>query len=69
VTAQPNVTLTAAHVPAHCGRARTLLLGPLTPADLDAASFINAPQGVATAAKFGPLERLGASEAAHFELP
>ena len=46
VTAQPNVTLIAAHVPLHCRRARTLLLGPLTPTDLDAAGLINARQGL-----------------------
>ena len=46
VTAQPNATLTAAHVPLHCRRARTLLLGPLTPTDLDAAGLVNARQGV-----------------------
>lgn len=45
VTAQPNVTLTLADAPPRCRRARTVLLGPLTPTDLDAASFINAPQG------------------------
>ena len=45
VTATPNVTLTLAHVPLHCRRARTVLLGPLTPDDVDAASFIRHRQG------------------------
>ena len=45
MTARPNVTLTMEHVPLHCRRARTALLGPLTPADLDAASFVNYKQG------------------------
>ncbi len=45
VTASPNMTLTMRHVPQHCRRARTVLLGPLTPQDLDAASFINFKQG------------------------
>lgn len=40
VTAQPDVTLTAAHVPRHCRGARTVLLGPLMPQDMDCASFI-----------------------------
>ena len=53
VTAQPNVTLTLADVPPRCRRARTVLLGPLTPTDLDAASFINAPQGACTPASSG----------------
>ena len=43
VAAQPNVTLSAAHVPARCRRARTVLLGPLTPADVDCLSFIRQP--------------------------
>jgi hypothetical protein len=42
VTAQPNVTLTAAHLPARCRAARTLLLGPLMPADLQPDSFLAA---------------------------
>ncbi|BDA50140.1 hypothetical protein COCOBI_15-2680 [Coccomyxa sp. Obi] len=46
VTATPNVTLTLAHVPPQCRRARTVLLGPLTPDDLDAASFIRHRQGL-----------------------
>ena len=45
VTAHPNVTLTMADVPKRCRRARTVLLGPLTPADLDAASFVEYQQG------------------------
>ncbi|KAI3438251.1 hypothetical protein D9Q98_000687 [Chlorella vulgaris] len=40
VPAQPNVTLSMRHLPARCRRARTLLLGPLMPADLDPASFV-----------------------------
>jgi hypothetical protein len=40
VPAQPNVTLTWQHLPARCRRARTLLLGPLMPQDLDPASFV-----------------------------
>jgi formaldehyde-activating enzyme involved in methanogenesis len=44
VLAKPNITLTMEHVPAHCRRARTVLLGPLTPSDLDAAAFVNHPQ-------------------------
>lgn len=45
MTASPSMTLTMQHVPQHCRRARTVLLGPLTPQDLDAASFINFKQG------------------------
>ena len=45
MTASPNMTLTMQHVPQHCRRARTILLGPLTPQDLDAASFISFKQG------------------------
>lgn len=45
VTAAPNITLTVQQVPQHCRRARTVLLGPLTPQDLDAASFISFKQG------------------------
>lgn len=48
VTATPNVTLSAAHVPPHCRRARTVLLGPLAPADLDPASFVAMRQGAST---------------------
>lgn len=52
VTAQPNATLTMAHVPPHCRRARTVLLGPLTPEDLDAASFMShQPGGVCPACR------------------
>ncbi|KAG2427032.1 hypothetical protein HYH02_014678 [Chlamydomonas schloesseri] len=40
VTANPNVTLSRAHVPRHCQRARTVILGPLTQHELDAASFL-----------------------------
>ena len=40
VTAAPNVTLSMQHVPRHCRGARTILLGPLTPQDLDAATFV-----------------------------
>ncbi|KAL4450095.1 hypothetical protein ABPG77_010764 [Micractinium sp. CCAP 211/92] len=40
VPAQPNVTLGWQHVPLRCRRARTLLLGPLMPEDLDPASFL-----------------------------
>lgn len=43
MTAQPNVTLTMEHVPARCRRARTFLLGPLMPEDLDPASFLPRP--------------------------
>ena len=48
MTASPNMTLTMQHVPQHCRRARTILLGPLTPQDLNAASFINFKQGAPT---------------------
>ncbi|EFJ49500.1 hypothetical protein VOLCADRAFT_89754 [Volvox carteri f. nagariensis] len=40
VTANPNVTLSRSHVPRHCQRARTVILGPLTQHELDAASFL-----------------------------
>lgn len=43
VTAQPNVTLSMAHVPWHCRRAQTVVLGPLTADDVDVLSFVNAP--------------------------
>ena len=46
VTSQPNLTLTLEHVPAHCRRAKTLLLGPLTPSDLDAAAFVHQEHGM-----------------------
>jgi len=39
VTANPNITVTKAHVSPWCRRARVVLLGPLTLHDLDAASF------------------------------
>lgn len=45
VTAQPEVTLAAAHVPRHCRRARVVLLGPLTPQDMDSASFVRMRTG------------------------
>lgn len=45
VTAQPNVSLTLEHVPRHCRRAKTILLGPLTPTDLDAAAFVHQEHG------------------------
>lgn len=47
VTAQPNVSLTLEHVPQHCRRAKTILLGPLTPTDLDAAAFVHQEHGMA----------------------
>lgn len=40
VAAQPNVTLTVAHLPPRCRRARVLLLGPLMPEDLDPQGFV-----------------------------
>ena len=43
VAARPNVTLSAQHVPARCQRARTVLLGPLTPDDVNCLSFIHQP--------------------------
>ncbi len=46
VTAQPNVSLTLEHVPHHCRRAKTILLGPLTPTDLDAAAFVHQELGM-----------------------
>ena len=46
LTAQPNLTLTVEHVPPHCRRAKTLLLGPLTPSDLDAAAFVHQQHGM-----------------------
>jgi hypothetical protein len=45
VTAQPDQVLTAAHVPRHCRRARVVLLGPLTPRDMDSASFVRMRAG------------------------
>ena len=46
MTKQPNVTLTLDHVPQHCRRARTILMGPLTPTDLDAAAFVHQELGM-----------------------
>lgn len=40
VTQQPNVTLGWHHVPARCRRARTLLLGPLMPEDLNPSAIV-----------------------------
>lgn len=40
VTAQPNVTLGWQHLPARCRRARTVLLGPLMPQDLNPSAFV-----------------------------
>jgi hypothetical protein len=39
VTANPNITIHASHVPWRCRLARLVLLGPLTLHDVDAASF------------------------------
>jgi hypothetical protein len=39
VTANPNITLSRAHVPWRCRWARVVLLGPLTLHDVDAGSF------------------------------
>lgn len=39
VTAQPDQTLSAEHVPWRCRIARTVLVGPLTQTDVDVASF------------------------------
>lgn len=39
VTANPNITVSRAHVPWRCRMARVVLLGPLTLHDVDAASF------------------------------
>ena len=47
VLAQPNVTLSWQHVPPQCRRARTILLGPLTPNDMDCASFVRQQRGAA----------------------
>jgi hypothetical protein len=41
VAANPNITLTKAHVPKWCWKARTVLLGPLTLHDIDAGSFLH----------------------------
>ena len=40
VTANPNITISRAHVPLKCQLARVVLLGPLTLHDVDAASFM-----------------------------
>ena len=45
VLSQPDVTLSWDHVPRHCKRARTILLGPLMPQDIDCASFTDREQG------------------------
>jgi hypothetical protein len=39
VTANPNITISRAHVPWRCRWARVVLLGPLTLHDVDAGSF------------------------------
>jgi hypothetical protein len=39
VARQPNVTLGLEHVPPRCRAARVVLLGPLTPSDINVASF------------------------------
>lgn len=41
VTKQPDVVLTAEHVPRLWRRARVVVLGPLTPQDMDCSSFLN----------------------------
>jgi hypothetical protein len=45
VLAQPNVTLSWSDVPLHCRRARTILLGPLMPQDIDCKSFVHKSRG------------------------
>lgn len=45
VLAEPNVTLSWKHVPPHCRRARTVLLGPLMPQDIDCQSFVHKSRG------------------------
>jgi hypothetical protein len=40
VTANPNITISRAHVPLKCQLARVVLLGPLTLHDVDAGSFM-----------------------------
>ncbi len=45
VLAEPNVTLDWSHVPVHCRRARTVLLGPLMPEDIDCQSFVHKSRG------------------------
>lgn len=39
LAADPGVTLTYEHVPLRCRIARVVMLGPLMPQDVDAASF------------------------------
>jgi hypothetical protein len=46
VIAKPGLTLSARHVPWHCLAARTVLLGPLIPEDVDAASFTKPTGGL-----------------------
>ena len=46
VAAAPDITLTREHVPKHCQNARVVVLGPLTLADVDAASFVRPATGV-----------------------
>ncbi|KAF6255699.1 hypothetical protein COO60DRAFT_1285696 [Scenedesmus sp. NREL 46B-D3] len=43
VTANPNITISRAHVPLKCQLARVVLLGPLTLHDVDAGSFVRQP--------------------------
>lgn len=45
VTKQPDVVLTADHVPRWWRRARVVVLGPLTPQDMDCSSFLNLYSG------------------------
>ena len=45
VLAEPNVTLSWSHVPLHCRRARTVILGPLMPKDIDCQSFVHKSRG------------------------
>ena len=51
VLAQPNVTLGWNHVPLHCRRARTVLLGPLMPSDIDCQGFVHKSRGMLIARK------------------
>lgn len=48
VLGQPEVKLKWDHVPKHCKAARTILLGPLMPQDIDCASFAHREQGAPT---------------------
>ena len=41
MTAEPNISLSMNHVPAHCRNAKVVLLGPLTASDVDVSSFTN----------------------------